>query len=554
MSAREQMELDVVGKVVAEMMTRKQAEQILNVSERTLRRYIKGYLIVGVQSIKHGNCNKAPVNRHEDELKMRVQDLVREKYFDFNMTHCLEKLVVVEGIRINRETFRRWCHEIEMVKRAKKRRGKARKHRQRMQQTGLMLQMDGSPHAWFGGKPSCLIGAIDDADSNVPYAEFFPAEDTLTCMVVLQRIIEKKGIFQILYVDRAGIFGGPKRAQFSQVKRALKELGIHVIFANSPEAKGRIERLWGTLQDRLIPEMRLRNIRSYSAANHFLQEQFLPNEYVPKFTVTPENLQTAYKPLPTGINLNEIFCLKEYRQVKRDHTFSWGNDIYQIDSPLKHSIYKQKIEVRTYQDLSEKFFFANKPIGVSLVKMPRKRATEMGVVDQAPEGSQKEKVRLDAHIYYQGRYYSVDEKYVGAEVKVTESKGRVSVFKEGKLIEAHPKITDPYQLHFTKPEHRGPWQRSKDKSSIYRQAAMRIGMDVDRFILSILERGDGFIDTQTIWGVLNFDKTYEHAAINEACKVALELETVTYGAVKMLLKLQGTRYEQKVNSGLQASK
>ena len=209
MSAREQMELDVVGKVVAEMMTRKQAEQILNVSERTLRRYIKGYLIVGVQSIKHGNCNKAPVNRHEDELKMRVQDLVREKYFDFNMTHCLEKLVVVEGIRINRETFRRWCHEIEMVKRAKKRRGKARKYRQRMQQTGLMLQMDGSPHAWFGGKPSCLIGAIDDADSNVPYAEFFPAEDTLSCMVVLQRIIEKKGIFQILYVDRAGILVDP---------------------------------------------------------------------------------------------------------------------------------------------------------------------------------------------------------------------------------------------------------------------------------------------------------------------------------------------------------
>ncbi len=121
-----------------------------------------------------------------------------------------------------------------------------------MAQTGLLLQMDGSPHCWFGGKPSCLIAAIDDADGDVAYGEFFPSEDTISCMVVLQKIIEKKGIFQILYVDRAGIFGGPKRCHFSQVKRALAELGIHIIFANSPEAKGRIERLWSTLQDRLI--------------------------------------------------------------------------------------------------------------------------------------------------------------------------------------------------------------------------------------------------------------------------------------------------------------
>jgi hypothetical protein len=107
---------------------------------------------------------------------------------------------------------------------------------------------------------------------------------------------------------------------------------LNVIFANSAEAKGRIERLWSTLQDRLIPEMRLRKIRSYQAANHFLQEQNLPNDYANKFTVVPENLQTAYKPLPKGIHLKEIFCLKIHRQVKRDHTFSWGHDIYQIDS------------------------------------------------------------------------------------------------------------------------------------------------------------------------------------------------------------------------------
>mgnify|MGYP001565932391 CR=1 FL=1 len=148
-----------------------------------------------------------------------------------------------------------------------------------MQQTGIMLQMDGSPHHWFGGKPSCLIPAIDDADSDVPFGEFFPAEDTISCTRVLQRIIQKRGLFQILYVDRAGIFDGPKRSKFSQVKRALRELGIHILFAGSPEAKGRIERLWDTLQGRLVAEMRTHGILSYYTANHFLQEQFLPAEW-----------------------------------------------------------------------------------------------------------------------------------------------------------------------------------------------------------------------------------------------------------------------------------
>src|SRR5205807_3957629 len=110
--------------------------------------------------------------------------------------------------------------------------------------------------------------------------------------------------------------------------------------------------------DRLVPELRIRKVRSYESANAFLQEQFLPNEYATKFKVTPANLQTAYKPLPNGIDLNEIFCLKQHRKVNRDHTYSWNNEIYRIDFPLKNSIWKQKIEIRTYQDLSWKVYFA----------------------------------------------------------------------------------------------------------------------------------------------------------------------------------------------------
>lgn len=375
MGAYEQLKLDVIVKVSSGLLDRQKALAILDISERTFWRYLRQYRENGALFVKHGNYKKEPANKIPEDLKKIVLKLVCEKYFDFNILHCLEKLKSEENILVKRETFRKWCHEIKMVKRSKRRRPKSRYYRQRMKQTGLMLQMDGSHHRWFGNKESCLIAAIDDASNEVPFAEFFPSEDTLSCMRVIQKIIEQKGLFHILYVDKAGCYGGTaKRENFAQMKRACSELGIHVIFANSAEAKGRIERLFGTLQDRVVPEMRLRKISSYPAANSFLQEQFIPNDYDKKFTVTPANLQTAYRPLPNNIDLNQIFCLKEYRFVKRDHTIVWGNDFYQLISPIKYSIYNQQIELRTYQDLSWKAFFAGKEIKLTLVQKLKKVA------------------------------------------------------------------------------------------------------------------------------------------------------------------------------------
>jgi transposase len=548
MTAQEQLILDIVAKISTGKMGRKEGQRILNVSERTLRRYLAEYQKRGVLFVQHKNSKNIPANKSSDELKKRVLKLVREKYFDFNLTHCLEKLKSDEKIEINRETFRQWCHEIHMVKRAKRREPKIRRRRDRMEQTGVMLQMDGSPHAWFGGKPSCLIAAIDDADSDVPFGEFFASEDTISCMRVLQKIVEKKGLFQILYVDRAGIFGGPKRANFSQVKRALEELGIHILFANSAEAKGRIERLWDTLQDRLIPEMRLRQIRSFENANTFLQEQFLPGEYAEKFKVVPANLESAYKPLPHSIDLKEVFCLKEHRGVKRDHTFSWNNQIYRIDSPLKHSIYKQKLEIRTYQDLSWRVFFAGQPIAVSEARAAVKATALPNQPCVAAEIS-SEKVRLDGHIRYLGRYYSVDEKYAGQKVSVTEKDGQVLIYLKGQLIETHPKLIGAHSLCSTKTEHLSPWKRAMEAHSSYRRAAQRLGPAVDQLVLNILQRGNGFIDNSTIWGIINMDESYTPAAINEVCACALELETWTYRAVKGMLKLKGTRYQNRLASG-----
>jgi hypothetical protein len=239
-----------------------------------------------------------------------------------------------------------------------------------MASEGLLLQMDGSPHRYNGKDNWCLIAAIDDATSEIPYAEFFLGEDTLSCMTVMQKIIEKKGIPHAIYTDKAGIFGGHKRQNFSQFCRACEELDIQVICADSPQAKGRIERTWDTFQDRLVPEMRLRKIHRMPTANSFLQEQFIPNYWVQNNMVAARNNESRYRKLSLKTDLREIFCIKVFRAVKADHTLSWQGDIYQVASPLKHSIQGQKIEIRMYQDLKWMAYFAGKPIEIVKFERP----------------------------------------------------------------------------------------------------------------------------------------------------------------------------------------
>lgn len=368
MSKQGQLTYRTVSDFLEAKLTRSEAAEILGVRERTVTRIARRIEAKGFLATVHGNRGKSPWNKSSAEQKKVVLDLVENKYFDFNMTHCLEKLKEEHGLEIKYDTFRNWCHEKKLVKRAKKRRPKARYRRVRMANEGLLLQMDGSPHRYNGKDEWCLIAAIDDATSDMPYAEFFHSEDTINCMIVLQKIIEKKGIPYAIYVDGAGCFGGGKRANFNQFKRACEELGIKIITATSAEAKGRIERAWDTIQDRIIPEMRLRNIKSMPAANCYLQEQFLPNYWKTKNTVPAKSKESRYTALESTVELKEILCLKEYRTVARNHTLSWENTTYDLDSPLKYSIYRQKIEIRTYQDLTWKAFYAGKPIELREVK------------------------------------------------------------------------------------------------------------------------------------------------------------------------------------------
>jgi len=375
MDSQAQLTVDIITKVAERKITIANAAKLLNKSRRTIERYLQKYHKIAIQFVVHRNTGKAPTNKTPDSLKRQVQALIKDKYFNVNLLHLAELLKANENIVVKRETLRFWAHDIHHVKRAKRRRVKARKRRERLESPGLLLQMDGSPHRWFGDQTSCLIAIIDDATSEI-HAEFFKSKTTADCLKVLRNYIEKKGLFKVLYVDRAGIFGGPKRCNFSQVQRACNELGIEIIFANSPQGKGRIERSFDTFQDRLVPELRLNHIKDMASANRYLQDIFIPQFWQQKVVVIAKNQDSEYTPVAEHINLDDVCIQKEYRKIrktsKHDFTAYFAGchlSVSEVIEPTKLSMedmeIKKKLDVLALADQLGNVSEASRISGVS---------------------------------------------------------------------------------------------------------------------------------------------------------------------------------------------
>lgn len=360
MTRKQQLKLDVITKIIAEKINHKIAASILGVSLRTIGRYLKSYKEKGVRFIYHGNTGRIPPNKYSEEFINNILSQVKEKYFDLNVTHLNEVLEEKEKIIISYTSLLGLLKRSGMIRKIKVRYRKARYARQRTKNTGVLLQMDGSYHKWFGGKDSCLITAIDDCNNDIYYGGFYKSETTLACMDVLKKIIERRGKFEVLYVDRAGTYGGGKRQLFSNIQRACEELGILVMFANCPEGKGRIERLFRTLQDRLIPEMRLANVKTKREADAYF-DFFINNQYR-KFVLSSHE-QSYFSTIDASVDLNEIFCIKERRTVNKDHTFQKDSIRYLIKN-VDFSLAKREIEIRTYISGSMKFYYMGKELQV----------------------------------------------------------------------------------------------------------------------------------------------------------------------------------------------
>lgn len=320
--------------VIYDKITLKEFSTLSGLSYRHCQRFIKRIEKKGMLALVHGNHGKKPWNRISDDLKLQVVSLLETKYPDFNLTHFREKLIEDHGLKVNRESLRRWAKEKNLVKRPKRRKRKAHKPRPRMPRAGMLVQFDGSEFAWLGkNKPIyTMIGGIDDATGEILYLELFAAEDTFNCLKSMKEIVRVYGVPEAFYVDRAGHFGKPyAKQERTQVGRALAELDCKAIFASSPQAKGRIERLWNTLQDRLVAELRHQGIQTVRQANNFIIKKFIPS-FNEQFGVPPREAQSAFKPIEPYIRLGRIFCIKEKRRISTGNVFSFAGIKYVVHS------------------------------------------------------------------------------------------------------------------------------------------------------------------------------------------------------------------------------
>lgn len=296
---------------------------------------------------------RSPSNKIPDSKARIIAALYREHYPDFNIMHFKDKLQDVHKIKLSYESIRTTL--IKAGIHAPKKKKIVHRRRRRMPKTGMLVQMDSSIHQWIATVKEdwALVAMIDDADSAVPYAQFFPKDTTLANMHVIRRFIEKKGVFMALYADKASHFTTTRyqgihynvnpEQDDTQIERALKELEIELIPANSPQAKGRIERLFRLLQDRLIKELRLAGITSYTQANRFLLDKFLP-WYNARFA--KKNIESVYRPVPVSKDLNLIFCIKKERLVKADNTVQvLGQHIQIPPSDMRLSFARARVDV-----------------------------------------------------------------------------------------------------------------------------------------------------------------------------------------------------------------
>ena len=339
MTREELKRLQVVKKVMGKEVKQWKAAELLDLSDRQVRRMVGRVEAEGDSGIAHRLRGKKSNRKLSKDFRERVLKRYAKKSLGFGPTFAAEKFLELDKIRLSKETLRGWLMEEGLWERQRK----GRPHRQwrgRKFHFGEMVQMDGSHHDWFEGRgpKSVLMGYIDDATGNV-HARFYGYEGTIPAMDSFKLYVRQYGIPGSVYLDKHTTYKSNgklsvedelqgKERPLSEFERACKELGVRVIHADSPQAKGRIERLFRTFQDRLVKEMMLAGIRSVEEANEFLKG-YLP-KYNRRFRVIPKEAGDVHREVPTGMNLDRILCLKDRRTLRNDFTVAYEGKLYQV--------------------------------------------------------------------------------------------------------------------------------------------------------------------------------------------------------------------------------
>lgn len=334
--------LHVLTLLEGSQITTAQAAEALGLTTRQVRRLRAGLRCAGPAALIHGNRGHRSSRRLPDGLRTQLLALARGRYAGLNDHHLTEKLTAVEGIAVSRATVQRVLRAAGVVSPRRRRPPRHRSRRPRRAQAGLLLQLDGSPFAWFGPtQPICsLLGAIDDATGAVLAGTFRAQEDAAGYLRLLHTLGRTVGLPAAVYTDGHGIFVRHDThwtlaeelqgvQDPTQVGRALQALGIHHIVADSPQAKGRIERLWNTFQDRLVAELALAGFTTPTEGDVFLATTFLP-AFNAQFVVPPAVAASAYRPVPRRVDLDRLCAFHYARQVALDNTVRVEDVVLQL--------------------------------------------------------------------------------------------------------------------------------------------------------------------------------------------------------------------------------
>ena len=361
LNAREQRRLQVLNKVESGQVTASEAGELLGLSVRQIRRLLAAYRREGAAGLEHGNRGRVSPGRVPEAVAAEILRLAQMEYIDYNDQHFTEELEDPHKIKVSRSTVRRLRREAGLGSPRKRRAPRHRRRRERYPQAGMLLQVDGSPHDWLEGRGPelTLVAAIDDATSEVPFALFREQEDTAGYYLLLQHICQSHGRPLALYADGHTIFQSPKEKTLedelagklprTQFGRLLEEWGIQLIAARSAQAKGRVERLFGTLQDRLVKALRRANASTLEEANAVLKT-FLPRHNA-RFAVEAAQPGSAYRTEPPYQEFAHCFCFRYERTVANDNTISfWGHKLQIPPVPHQRSYARARVQLRQHLD------------------------------------------------------------------------------------------------------------------------------------------------------------------------------------------------------------
>lgn len=371
MSAKERKRMKTLSQVQEGTLKLMQAAELSGLSYRQTKRVWKRYREEGDKGLIHRGRGQASNRKIGNAFREGVLARCRDRYPDFGPTLASEYLGA-EGLRVDHETLRRWLMEAGQWTKKRKRQ-QHRQWRERRAHCGELAQMDGSHHDWFEGRRewAVLMVMIDDA-TNRTDARLYESEDTRAAFDLFARYARSRGLPYALYVDRDSIYTCTREARIdeelrgegpeTQFGRAMKTLAVEVILANSPQAKGRVERRNGVFQDRLVKAMRLAGIRTLEEANRFLETTFLP-ELNRRFHVAAREPGDVHRSIPPGIRLKDVLCFEEPRIVQNDWTVRWKNRFFQI-APAHESLSlaKRRITVRERLDGSLALIYRNKSL------------------------------------------------------------------------------------------------------------------------------------------------------------------------------------------------